>query len=155
MRVKRPADLVLGLVFAALGVGIIAHASGLRSMPGTGVGSGLFPTITGAGMVVFGLVLAAGGLVRAAAVAEASDPPPIAVDWPYAAAVLGGLVAAVVLMPTVGFLITMAIFGTAIGRLGGAGWLTAGLFSTALSAALAAVFVHGLGVPLPRGLLGV
>src|SRR5690606_31493071 len=46
-----------GVGFVALGAGIAAIAMGYAPLPGTIVGPGLFPLITGAAMVLFGGVL--------------------------------------------------------------------------------------------------
>ena len=152
-RVKR-GDLVLGLAFAGLGAGIAFHASGLPTMGKLPVGPGLFPTITGAGMVVFGLALAIGAVISrpAGSVEEAATGGPmLRLD---VALILAMLVALVFAMPHVGFLVAGTVFAAGAARLGGAGWIGSVLFGALASAALYAVFVHALGVPLPRGILG-
>lgn len=155
-------DIVIGLAFAIGGVGIISHASGLRTMPGMAVGSGLFPTITGALMILFGLVLAGGTLLRrmkAAPSANADTTTEIegagglALSV-YSLAVLAGLIALTLLVPTIGFLIGGTVFSATVCRLGGAGWIGSVLFGLALTGALYFVFVQGLGVQLPRGFWG-
>jgi putative tricarboxylic transport membrane protein len=161
MRSRNLSDTVIGLVFAGLGVGIIIAASGLRTLPGMAVGSGLFPIITGGGMIFFGLLLAVQALffptLDEVTAAEGGDE-----DWAatglwvsaYALLTLASLAALMIVMPRAGFIATGVVFATIIARLGGARWWTAGLFAVAVTVALYAVFVHGLRVPLPRGLLG-
>jgi hypothetical protein len=165
VRLHRPRDLLVGLAFAALGAFAVIEAAGLPSMPGMGVGSGLFPTITGAGMILFGLILALKGFAPGAAgppPAPAPDPraeemgaaeaaPPL--DVVFAAVVLGGLVALIFLLRPLGFLLTAGVFGAVVARVGGASLPGAVLFGAAASAGLYQIFVYGLGVPLPRGLL--
>ncbi|GAB5375608.1 MAG: tripartite tricarboxylate transporter TctB family protein [Acuticoccus sp.] len=150
-RVNR-GDLTLGLVFMGLGVGIAVKAADLPSMGKIGVGSGLFPTITGVGMVIFGLVLAVGAVLSRGR-ADGGLPAAPMVRWDVLV-VLGLLAGLVVLMPPVGFLVTGTVFGALAARLGGAPWLGAILFGAGATAVLYTVFVHGLGVPLPRGILG-
>lgn len=152
-RVNR-GDLALGLVFAGLGGGIIVVASGLPSMGKIGVGSGLFPTITGGGMVVFGLVLALGALRSAGRNGPADGlPTPKMLRWDVLA-ILALLAALVLAMPSAGFLVTGAVFAAGAARLGGAPWLGSVLFGIVATVGLYAVFVHALSVPLPRGILG-
>lgn len=167
MRLLRPRDLLVGLAFAALGAFVVVEAAGLPSMPGMGVGSGLFPTITGAGMIVFGLLLALEGFIPRAVATPAESvrpeadaggegdapPAPAPLDVPFAAVVLSGLVLVILLVAPVGFLLTVAVYGAVVARVGGAGLVGAVLFGAVTSAGLYAVFVHGLGVPLPRGLV--
>lgn len=166
MRLHRPRDLLVGLAFAALGAFVVVEAAGLPSMPGMGVGSGLFPTITGAGMILFGLLLALQGFAPGKAglpparvpqegaeeVGAAPAAPPL--DVVFAAVVLGGLVALILLVRPLGFLLTAGLFGAVVARVGGASLVGAIVFGAAASAGLYQVFVYGLGVPLPHGLLG-
>lgn len=145
-------DIAIGLAFLAGGVGIVAHASGLRSMPGTVVGSGLVPTITGASMAIAGLLLAVAPLLRARPAATEKRSGPI--EWGYPLAVLALLSGFMLLMPFLGFVASGILFTGAIARLGGAGWIGAAVSAVVLTIVLNAVFVHALGVPLPRGMFG-
>ena len=147
------ADIALGLVFAALGAGIAVVASDLPTMGKFAVGPGLFPTITGAGMVTFGLALAIGGFLARPAAAERPATTGPMLRWDVAA-ILATLVALVLLMPSVGFLVAGSVFTAGAARLGGAGWIGSAIFGVLATVALYAVFVHALGVPLPHGLLG-
>lgn len=164
MRLHRPRDLLVGLAFAALGAFVVIEAAGLPSMPGMGVGSGLFPMITGAGMILFGLALALQGFAPGAAAASPVGAPddsagagaaPAAprLDVAFAAVVLVGLVALILLVRPAGFLLAAGVFGAVVARVGGASLLGALLFGAAASAGLYWVFVYGLGVPLPHGVL--
>lgn len=149
----RRADVALGLVFAALGAGIAIKASELPAMGKLAVGPGLFPTITGAGMVIFGLALAIGAFLARQAAAERPAKTGPMLRWDVAA-ILAMLVALVLVMPSVGFLVTGTVFTAGAARLGGAGWVGSTVFGAVATAALYAVFVHALGVPLPRGIFG-
>jgi putative tricarboxylic transport membrane protein len=161
MRGQDLSDTVIGLVFAGLGVGIIIAASGLRTLPGMAVSSGLFPIITGGGMIFFGLLLAVQALLFSnladAATGETDDgEPAMAGTWisAYTLLTLASLAALIIAMPRAGFIATGVVFATVIARLGGARWWTAALFAAMVTIALYVVFVHGLRVPLPRGMLG-
>ena len=149
-------ELVIGLAFALGGVGIFIHAAGLRSMPGMAVGSGLFPKITGVLMVLFGLMLAvtaARGLLRNSGSLSESGGPGIALSG-YSIIVFLGLIVLTAILPSIGFLLGGIVFTALVCRLGGAGWIGSALFGIGMTVALYAVFVHGLGVQLPRGVLG-
>ncbi|MBJ3774288.1 tripartite tricarboxylate transporter TctB family protein [Acuticoccus mangrovi] len=153
------ADIAIGAAFALGGVGIVLHAAGLKSMPGMVVGSGLFPTITGAGMAVFGLVLAAGAALRSHRMrADGEEPLAATAAFKtlslYGLAVLALLLALVAAMPSVGFPVAGVVLATLVARLGGAGWLGALAFAVVATGTLYVTFVHGLGVPLPAGLIG-
>ncbi len=163
---KRISDIAIGLVFAAGGVGICAHAAGLRSMPGMMVGSGLFPMITGIGMIVFGLFLSASAFLglRGVVAEPAAEDILSNENEPgrrflsltgYSALVLAGLVAATFFIPSVGFMLCGIVFTTIVARLGGAGWIGSVIFAVVATLILYIVFVYGLRVPLPRGLWGL
>jgi putative tricarboxylic transport membrane protein len=57
----RLSDRFSGLVTLAVGIVVVAMAATFPPMPGQPVGPSLFPTIIGAGLVLFGLLLAVGG----------------------------------------------------------------------------------------------
>lgn len=148
-------DAVIGLLFAGLGTGIIVAASGLRTLPGMAVGSGLFPTITGAGMIIFGLVLAAQALFSGPGNgAEADESENTGFLSSYAVGMLVALAVLIVAMPRAGFMATGVVFAALIARMGGARWAGAVIFAAMATVGLYAVFVYGLRVPLPRGVLG-
>lgn len=162
MRSSRLVDGAIGLVFAGLGAGIIAGAANMPGLPGMAAGSGFFPTITGAGMVLFGLLLSFQGFflsgTQESVVTTGRDKAPAEgttsfISW-YRLLVLAALAILIAAMPFVGFIVTGVVFATTIARLGGAGWAGATLFALTATLGLYAVFVHGLHVPLPRGIMG-
>lgn len=154
------ADVVLGLIFAALGVAIFSLALGYRNMPGMPVGAGLFPRIVGGGMVVFGLVLIVQGWLARPALAAGGAPVEDVhtrsgtLDWTYVGLVLGAIIATIFLMPVLGFLLTAFLFCVFIVRLSGGGWISALIFSPVMAYLTYLTFYNGFRVPLPRGLLG-
>lgn len=156
MKRRNLPDIFVGLIFAALGVGIIVTASGLRTLPGMAVGSGFFPTITGAGMILFGLALSAQSLVPAQVdeEEEAADPDERRFVSAYSLFALAALAVLLLVMPAAGFIATGIVFALAMARLGGAGWIGSLVFAVVMTLGLYFVFVYGLRVPLPRGVLG-
>lgn len=159
------ADVALGLIFAAGGAFLAARASALPTMPGMHVGPGLFPFLTGAGMAIFGLVLAVQAWVAGPAddvplipedAAEETAPPPATSGFftPFVLGVLGCTAAAIVAMPVLGFLIAGTLFAFAVVLLSGGSLRAALVFSPIAAYAVHLIFVRGFRVPLPHGLLG-
>jgi len=146
-----PMDSVLGVLFAAGGTAILINALGYAPIAGMVVGPGLFPTITGAGMALFGLILAVQGwLGRAAARAEPAEP----LITLFAVGIVVAILVATLLMPMLGFLIAGTVFAAVIVLMSGGKWLSAIIFSPIATFAIYALFTYGFRVPLPRGLLG-
>lgn len=171
MKPKNLMDAVLGAAFAALGIGVIVQAQGLGSISGLPVGPGLFPTITGAAMVIFGLVLAgqgwfapAGELIGAAEeTTQPADTPedPLEtapsrswLDTWFNPLLLLAVLATIPLIPALGFLVAGTVFTAVIVVLCGGSLLRAVIFSPVATITVYALFFYGLRVPLPRGLLG-
>lgn len=162
VKAKPYSEIAIGLAFAAGGVGICFHAAGLRSMPGMAVGSGLFPMITGVGMGLFGLILAASAYAGAApresvdSLAGGDTGPHRSIRFlpVYSLAVLAALIVLTLAMPAAGFIPCSIAFTLIAARLGGAGWIGSAVFAVAITLILYGVFVHGLRVQLPRGMWG-
>ena len=165
MRTGLAADIVIGLAFAALGTAIIVAASGFRTVPGMAVGSGLFPTMTGSAMILFGLLMAIG----AARIARRPVQEEVAgtrqtqgADDPsggkrrlfdgYAVALIVALLVLIAAMPVAGFLVAGFAFAVFAVRLGGGRWVPAIVFSAIATFCIHFVFTSGLRVPLPPGL---
>lgn len=149
------ADLIIGLMFAGLGSAIFIIASGFRTLPGMVVGSGLFPSITGATMIAFGLLLALtaarSARRRATAAAPETKGERQSLLTAPALAVIAALVALIFVMPAAGFPATGFVFSVFLVRLGGGSWPGALTFSAAATAAIFTIFTYGLRVPLPGG----
>ncbi|SDU33064.1 tripartite tricarboxylate transporter TctB family protein [Stappia sp. ES.058] len=155
MRIGHTADLVIGLAFAGLGSAIFMVASGFRTFPGMAVSSGLFPKITGTGMIVFGIVmaLAAARAARRQTLAPHSgqDAGEQALPTRYAMTVVVALLVLIFAMPIIGFLASGFVFSAFLVRLGGGRWPGALAFALLATIAVYIVFTYGLRVPLPRG----
>lgn len=165
MRAHSYADSALGVAFAVGGALVFGQAMGIKSMPGLPVGPGLFPAITGAAMVAFGLVLAAQGwfaarvrdtplLPKEQSAETAASHERRSYFGPFVVGILAAIAASTLLMPVLGFLITGALFVFAVVLLSGGRLISAFVFSPIASAAIYAMFAFGFRVPLPRGLLG-
>lgn len=121
-------EVAIGLAFAAGGVGICVHASGLRDMPGSMAGPGLFPSLTGAGMMLFGVMLVASALLKArrsgpggggTSAAPADATASLALSG-YSLAILAGVIALSATLPSLGFPAAATVFTAVVCRLGGA-----------------------------------
>jgi len=162
MKSRSYADVALGVVFALGGLFVLSQALTIRSMPGMPVGPGLFPTITGAAMALFGLVLAvqawfAPETEEPLLVSEGSEAPPAPKSSllnPFALGILACVAASIVLIPVLGFLIAGTLLTFAVVLISGGRWLTALIFAPVATALVYAAFVYGFRVPLPHGFLG-
>lgn len=151
----RLGDLPLGLLVAALGIGVWAGAQQLPTMAYFAYGPGFFPGLIGLLLAGSGLVLAARGLAGGAEHRLVERAP-----WTRAprhrldvALVLGGAAGYALLVDRLGFLPTALLLSwLLIGRLWGRPLLA---LPIALSATLAVhqTFTELLLVPLPWGLL--
>jgi putative tricarboxylic transport membrane protein len=152
----RISDLLFGLLFALLGVGVFIYALWLPSMPGQRYGAGAFPAVLGASFFAAGGLLSWRGYRQgdvasgiAGLAAWARDPALLA----NVLLTLGAIIGYVILDEYVGF----ALLGFAILMLF---FLRFGVpaFKGAIIAALMIVFIQIsfvslLRVPLPRGIL--
>jgi putative tricarboxylic transport membrane protein len=158
-------DVAIGAVFGLGGLFVLSQALAIQSMPGLPVGPGLFPTITGAAMAFFGLVLAVQGWL----VAPEEDVPLLPAATPgetaflyvppkffslFVLGILGSILTSILVMPYLGFLITGALFTFAVVLLSGGTLRAALVFSPIAALATYAIFFFGFRVPLPRGILG-
>lgn len=159
------ADVAIGLCFAAGGAFLAIQALALPTMPGMPAGPGLFPLLTGAGMVLFGLVLAFQAWVAGPSDdlplihgEVAGEPAPHAdrrrLFSPFVLGVLGCTAAAILVMSWLGFLITGVLFTFAIVLMSGGTLRAAIVFSPIAAAAIFLLFSRGFRVPLPHGILG-
>ncbi len=143
------AETVLNLIWIVLGVAIAAMAPRYTIMGAAGPGGGFVPLVTGAVVAGCGLIL----LLR-------STPQPQGL-WPASRAwlrmglVVGGLAAITLLMPRLGFILTvlpiMAVLMQAVDR---KSWWSALLVSSVATLGVYLLFTRLLATALPRGPLG-
>lgn len=159
-------DLVAGLLTAGFGATVVLHVRGFPELPGGQPGPALFPGIVGGLMVVFGLALAGRALAgtRRAEPAEGTESaesappaePPIRRRAAVlnALAVLGAVLAYVVLDDILGFVPTVALLlALLMWRLGTRPPVAVGA-AVVTALLLYALFRSFLFVPLPQGPLG-
>jgi putative tricarboxylic transport membrane protein len=148
-------DLVAGVLAAALGAAVVLHVRTFPELPDGQPGPALFPSIVGALLVVFGLGLVVRA-VRARGREAAVDPGAAATrqGWFRALAVVGVVVAYLLLAETLGFLATMGVLLFLLMWLLGARPLVAVLATAVTTGVILLLFQQVLLVPLPTGLLG-
>jgi putative tricarboxylic transport membrane protein len=146
-------DLGGGLLSAALGAAVLLHVRTFPQLPDGQPGPALFPGIVGALLVVFGLVLAVRALLtRDRAVAPGA--PTARHGIVKAIAVLGFVLAYLLLAETLGFVITMAVLLFLLTWLLGVKPLVAAASAVVTTGVIVLLFRELLFVPLPVGLLG-
>ncbi|HET8727435.1 MAG TPA: tripartite tricarboxylate transporter TctB family protein [Alphaproteobacteria bacterium] len=153
-------DTVTGGAFAALGVALIAISWSMEPLDHIPYGPGLFPTIVGSGMVLFGsiLILSSFGTHSSHSAADRAEDAQEATPRRASSAVpLAAFVAApllyVVAAPTLGFLIVMPlVIGGLIGILRGR-WLSSVAIGVVVTVILQILFQRFMLVPLPWGVL--
>lgn len=157
-------DLVISILFALVGGYVVIGSMELKAMPGMAVGPGLFPAVTGSGLLFFGLVmLAQTWLARTANTpgkmvdddqSGDDDASETLIDKLYNPLLLLAILGLILLMPVFGFLITSTLFVFAMVLLGGGRWLQAIIFAAVMTGLAYALFVYGLRVPVPVGMWG-
>ena len=147
-------DLVSGLLAAALGAAVVLHVRTFPELPDGQPGPALFPGIFGSLLVLFGLVL----VVRAVLARDRPATDPDAGVTPQgrlrALAVLGLVVAYLLLAETLGFAMTMGVLLFLLMWLLGARPLVAVVAAAVTTGFILVVFEELLLVPLPSGPLG-
>ena len=161
MRISNPSDFAIGIAFLASGMGAAVVASGYPLLPGTIVGAGLFPFVTGIAMALFGGILALQawmGSLEVETVQAIEDGAEPQAGTPlfsgFAIGIVVILVVAAVLIRPLGFIAAGILVSIATIRLSGGSWLSAFIFSPVATLILFYVFVYIFGVPLPRGIIG-
>jgi putative tricarboxylic transport membrane protein len=152
-------DLSLGLVFLALGIGVILASQEFPKVGSLQYGAGLFPILIGTGMAVGGLLLAFGAtrqIVREASQNGASSllPRPSA-SWllPFVPCVM--VVGYIYFSDTLGALLSMALIMFVLFCLRGVRLLPALITSAVAALVINYAFTNLLSVPLPQGMLGI
>lgn len=149
---RKTADLWSGLALGGLGIYIVAQAWQWEYLGQEGPGAGFFPLWYGAAMV-----LASGALV-AASVLRRDRAPRAAIEWRRTGRALSvwlALVVSVALCTLLGFVISFALlaFFIVLVMYRRPPRIALGV-AVASAAAFHLIFVLGLGVPLPAGMLG-
>ena len=142
------AERVLNVVWIVLGLAIVAVAPRYTIMTAEGPGGGLVPMLAG-------LVVACCGMLLLLRPHESSPVEwPSRVGWMRIAAIVGGLVAITLLMPRLGFVLTVfPIVAVLIQVVERKSWWSALLISAIATLAIYFLFTRVLASALPRGLL--
>jgi putative tricarboxylic transport membrane protein len=147
-------DLVAALLAAALGAAVVLHVRSFPELPDGQPGPALFPGIVGALLLVLGLVLVVRAL-RARGRPVAAGVTAGRQGVLRALAVVGLVVAYLLLAEVLGFLLTMVVLLFLLMWLLGARPLGAAVAAAATTAIVVLLFQELLFVPLPTGLLGL
>jgi putative tricarboxylic transport membrane protein len=155
-------DAVSGTLATALGAAVLLHVRSFPELPEGQPGPALFPGIVGALFVLFGLTLVVRAVLARRHAAATSEQPPAPRVGPAtttqgrvnALAVLGSVVAYLLLVEALGFVVTMGpLLFLLMWRLG-ARPLVALVAAAVTTGAIVLIFQELLLVPLPTGLLG-
>ncbi|WP_176559518.1 tripartite tricarboxylate transporter TctB family protein [Rubellimicrobium roseum] len=139
-------DRALGLIFLVLGIGAMWHAQSLQvAFAADPIGPKPFPTIVGGVLALAGAAL----LIRPERMAWHPG------SWSKVAAVaVASIVYPEVLIP-IGFVPATSLLCLVLARALGGGWVQSIIASAITAAAIFALIDVLLGLPLPRGPLGV
>lgn len=143
------AETVLNLIWIALGVAIAAIAPRYTIMAAAGPGGGFVPLVTGVVVASCGLILLLRPTPQPQGIWPASG------GWMRMGLVVGGLAAITLLMPRLGFILTvlpiMVVLMQAVDR---KSWWSALLASAIATLGVYLLFTRLLATTLPRGPLG-
>ncbi|AZQ77244.1 tripartite tricarboxylate transporter TctB family protein [Flaviflexus ciconiae] len=174
-------DIVLAAIVIVGGIAIIIYASGMKLLNTGQMGPGLFPTLIGWLLIIFGAVLLFQGVRGKAPAADDADVEVLSAEeyeqshevqtggegGAYALVaespgrllfnglvVVAGILAYIFLADTLGFIITLFAVLFAIMVVLREKVLMAAIYSAAFTIVLYLVFEKGLLVQLPNGILG-
>jgi hypothetical protein len=144
MRVEK----ALNLFWIVLGIAIASLAPRYSLLDAAGPGGGFLPLVTG-------LIIALCGLSLLFSSGDASPDWPVASVWARRGAIAVGLGAIAIVMPYLGFILTvipvMIVLMQAVER---QSWVTVLIVSVVSTIGVYFLFTRLLGTSLPRGLLG-
>jgi hypothetical protein len=142
-------EKALNLLWIVLGIAIASLAPRYSLLDASGPGGGFLPFVTG-------LIIAGCGLTLLFSSTERTPDWPAAGVWARMAAIAAGLAAIAIVMPHLGFILTvipvMVLLMQAVER---QAWLTVLVVSIVSTIAVYFLFTRLLGTTLPRGLLGI
>jgi putative tricarboxylic transport membrane protein len=148
-------DAIFGAVLLLLGIAVVVHVQAFPKIPGQQVGPALFPGLVAAGLAVCGALLIVSGVRR-----RVEEPWYETADWMRSGrhfvsfvAIVGGLVAYVLLADAVGFLIVAPILLWIWFTVLGVRRLTAVVVAIGATLVIWYAFYKLLRVPLPWGVL--
>jgi hypothetical protein len=142
-RVRNPKDLLAGLLFAAFGIAALLISRSYEIGMASRMGPGYFPRMLGLLLVVLGAVLALRGFW------PSSEPQP-GWRWRPLLVVLAGVASFTIAAPRLG-LVAASLLLVFISSAASEDfrWKEALISGAIQGLAAVAVFVYGLGIPLP------
>lgn len=159
------APFLAGAILSLLGVGVVAEAMRLPTIPGQTYGPGFFPMLIGIALLVLGAIYALNArrpmqpvIMPEGEGAALGEPDEAAPERPFYGALawlLVGLVATIFLWEVVGFIFLMSVVLTVFMILLGVRAWQAAVVAVASTLVVYALFIKILMVPLPAGLLGL
>lgn len=148
-------DSVFGLILIAFAIAEISYARTFPSLHGQDYGPDLFPTIIGAGLMLFGGILVARGWAR-----RATDPMVVVGDWAQdrdnvvnVVILIGSIVFYIVFSTWLGFIPSALLIQSVLLVRLGSSLLTSVIIATISTMLIHTLFAKLLLVPLPWGLL--
>jgi putative tricarboxylic transport membrane protein len=148
-------DAIIGAILAVLGAVVLVHVQAFPTIPGQQYGPGLFPGTIAAGFLVCGVLLIVSGLRNRAGAPwiELGAWMRSAHHLRAAAAVVGGVIAYILLADLVGFLVLAPILLFVWFLALGVRWTTAIVAAVLTTLVIWYAFYKLLRVPLPWGVL--
>jgi putative tricarboxylic transport membrane protein len=148
-------DAVFGVVFLLVGIVVVVHVQGFPRIPGQQVGPGLFPGLVAIGLAACGVLLIISGYRK-----RAAEPWYETAEWMRSgrhfvafAAIVGGVVAYVLLADAVGFLIVAPLLLWMWFTVLGVPQRRAVIVAVVATLVIWYAFYKLLRVPLPWGVL--
>lgn len=143
-------ETALNLFWVLLGIAIASLAPRYSLFDAAGPGGGFLPFVTGA-------IIAGCGMSLLFSARDTASPDwPAAGVWARMGAIVAGLAAIAIVMPYLGFILTvvpvMVVLMHAVER---QSWVTVLIVSVVSTIAVYLLFTRVLGTSLPRGLLGI
>ena len=146
-------DLVLGLVFLALGVTVWLMAREFPVVPGMAYGADFFPSLIAIGMVLGGAALSVTSMIKLRSQARENGAP-MALPSPAVLMPVVMVIAYIYLSETIGAALCMTAIMLIMLITSGVRWIHSVWISVASAAVISLSFGHVLKVPLPIGPLG-
>jgi len=141
--IRNQRDFYAGLLFAAFGVAALIFAQTYPIGTAARMGPGYFPRL-------LGIVLVAGGALQAFLALRTKSEGPLVWHWRPLFVLLIGVAAFIVATPFLGMVVSafaLVVISSAASR--EFRWRPALLAGAIQGVAAAALFIYGLGVPLP------
>lgn len=150
----RTNDKVTGLLTALFGVLVITNSRGLANLPHQNYGAGTFPAVIGGLLIAFGALLLVRGLRSNAGLMVWANPVPIKRFSLTLLAIVGAIIAYIVLTPILGFpVVSTVLLSVLLYSFYRQNWGVVVTVAVVSTAVIWWVFGRLLQVPLELGVL--